>query len=371
MIRVLHYVGSMRRGGMETLIMNLYRNVNREEIQFDFAVHGDFAGDFAPEINSLGGRFFFFPRMRKNPVAYRKSWRVFWESHCHEYRAFHFHTNSLANIIAFEEAYRVGVPIRIVHSHSSFSDKGRLQWLNTILNIINRYKVKKYATILIACSDKAAQWLYGGMQMGNLQVHLLKNGVDLRQFKYSDRARVRIRAELNLGDEILIGHVGAFVPVKNHYFLIKVISEALKINPKVRAILVGEGVLINNMKVLVKDLGLTDVVYFMGIRDDVNALMSAMDVFVFPSLYEGLPVSMIEVQANGLPALMSDTITDDVVLNPNVKRLTINSSAKVWAQSLLDMAKPSYRVLDDTSLISNGFDIVDSTMRYTEILLSE
>lgn len=368
MIRVLHYVGIMNRGGMETFIMNLYRNVDREKIQFDFAVHGENAGDFEQEILSMGGKFYYFPHMRKNPVKYRKAWRDFWKENKGKYRVFHVHTNSLANTIALEEAARAEIPVRIIHSHSSMSNKGRLQRINDILHKYHQTKIPKLATHLFSCSDKAAQWLFGGMTVGKMHVTQINNGVDTEEFKYDEAVREKIRNELSLNGAKVICHIGSFLPVKNHRFIIDVVEQAYKKDSSVRCVLIGSGVLMDEIKETVRQRGLSEAVRFLGVCGNVYELLSAMDMFIMPSLFEGLPVSLIEVQANGLPSLVSDSITENVKIKNNLHYMPLTSSAEEWADKALEIMGNNERDADNECIAESGFDIRDTACLYTEMI---
>ena len=370
-VRVLHYVGIMNRGGMETFIMNLYRNIDRNEIQFDFAVHGDRAGDFEKEISALGGKFYYFPHMRKNPLKYRKAWKDFWENNKERYVAFHMHTNSLANIIALEEAAKAGIPIRIVHSHSSMANKGRLQWLNDILHRRHQACLPKLATHLFACSDRAAEWLFGGTEIKGLTVIKINNGVQISDFRYDPEIREKLRTELNISDKKVIGHIGAFLPVKNHTFLVETVEKSYLSDPSIRCLLIGNGPLFNKIKDIVKQKNLQDVILFLGVCDNVNKLLSAMDLFIMPSLYEGLPVSLVEVQANGLPALVSDTITKDVAMQKNLHYMSLKASADEWARTALSIIENNERSFDTCCISENGFDIKKTVDLYASIILSK
>ena len=370
-VRVLHYVGIMNRGGMETFIMNLYRNIDRSEIQFDFAVHGDRAGDFEKEISALGGKFYYFPHMRRDPLKYRKAWKDFWKNNKERYVAFHMHTNSLANIIALEEAANAGIPIRIVHSHSSMANKGRLQWLNDILHRRHQARLPKLATHLFACSDKAAEWLFGGTEIKGLTVTKINNGVRISDFRYDPEIGKNLRAELNISDKKVIGHIGTFLPVKNHTFLIETVEKCYLSDPSARCLLIGNGPRFNEIKDIVKQKNLQDVILFLGVRDDVNKLLSAMDLFIMPSFYEGLPVSLVEVQANGLPALVSDTITKDVAMQKNLHYMSLEASADEWARAALSIIENNERSFDTSCISENGFDIKKTVDLYESIIFSK
>lgn len=368
MRRVLHYVGVMNRGGMETLIMNLYRNIDLAEFQFDFATHTEQKGDFDDEIRNKGGKIYSFPQYRKDPKFYRTTWKSFFCEHAGEYEVFHFHTNSLANVVALEEAQKAGIPIRIVHSHSTWANKGRLQWLNNVLHKYHQSKLSKLATNLVACSTEAAQWLYGGMTVKNLKVALLKNGVDCERFSYDASIRKRTREVLGLtDDEILVGHIGKFIQVKNHAFLLDIIAAMMNRNENVRGILVGDGELKGQLIEKAKALGIEDKVQFLGVRSDISELLMAMDIYIMPSLYEGLPVSVVEVQATGLTALLSDTISKEVKLKENVYFASLELRPEDWGEYALTLCNKK-REIDNSPIKEAGFDIRLTAKEYEKMI---
>lgn len=369
MIRVLHYVGNMKRGGMETFIMNLYRQIDRSQIQFDFAIHGENAGDFKEEILSLGGNFYYFSQMRKNPLKYRMEWRTFWRNNKNRYSAFHMHTNSLANTIALEEAAKANIPIRIIHSHSSMANRGNLQWINNILQKYHQRKIPQLATHLFSCSDKAAEWLFGGTSIGNMSVIQINNGVDIEKFRYDENKRKKIRLEFALNNFKVIGHIGTFLPVKNHQFIIDIVEQAYKQDNSVRCVLIGTGPLLEEMKKTVYQKKLENIIMFLGVRSDVADFLSAMDIFIMPSLFEGLPVSLIEVQANGLPSLISDSITQNVKLKDNVHYMALSDPKENWAGKVLEIINNGERDNDNSCITLRGFDIKDTARLYTDIIM--
>lgn len=369
MIRVLHYVGNMNRGGMETFIMNLYREIDRNKVQFDFAIHGSVVGDYESEIVSYGGKAYYFPHMRKNPLKYRKTWREFWKQNGKEYTVFHMHTNSLANIIALEEATKANIPIRIVHSHSSMANKGQLQWLNDFLHKRNQKRLGKLATDLFACSDKAAKWLFGEQKTSGLSVRQINNGIDTAKFRFNPEIRRQIRGNMGLEHHKVIGHIGAFIPVKNHKFLVDVVEQMYKKDSSIRCILIGTGDLCDEIKRIVRQRGLEHVILFLGVCANVNELLSAMDLFLMPSFYEGLPVSLVEVQTNGVPALVSDSITKDVKMKNNLHYISLSESSEDWADEALRLLSEGNREINIDVIIENGFDIKSTVSVYEEIIM--
>lgn len=321
MRRILHYVGKMDIGGMEAIIMSLYRSVDHTKWQFDFAVHSEEEGFYEKEIKKLGGRIYRFPQMRNNPLAYKKAWKHFWKMHKSEYYAFQMHTNSLANCIALKLAYKSGIEKVIVHAHSAYANKGRLQLLGDCLHKFNRLKLDKYSNTLIACSPEAAQWVFGKRRIENKKVHILKNGVDFKKYRYSDKSRNKVRKALNISNKLVFIQVGNLLFVKNHLYTLKIIKELSNYNPIL--LVVGEGVEKDNLINEVNNLGIQKNVIFLGLRNDVNELLSASDYYLMPSLYEGMPLSAIEAQVSGIRCFLSDSITKEVRVSNNIEFISL------------------------------------------------
>ena len=232
---------------------------------------------------------------------------------------------------------------------------------------MHKVKLNKIATHLIACSDKAAYWMYGGNCFKGKKVLLLNNGVNIKDFVFSEKCRTSIREELNISeDTVLLGQIGSFLPVKNHKFTISLMNEIKNMSIKCKMILIGDGQLKTEIEQDVKKMRLENNVIFLGKRSDVNQLLSALDIFIMPSLYEGLPVSLVEAQVNGVPCLISDTITRDVKFNDNVKYLPINEGTTKWIKEINSINYKHCANID--KIVSMGFDIQYTCMIYTEIL---
>ena len=331
-IRILQIIRHMNVGGAETFIMNVYRNINREKIQFDFLVNGK--GYFDEEIQKLGGKIYYMNYITEvGHNEYKKQLVDFFENHP-EYNIIHTHIGQVSGII-LEMANKCKIKNRIVHSHNTKNSN------NLFGKIYKRYlqtKINKNATIFLACGKDAAKWLYKGQ---NKKAIIINNGIDLNKFKYSKEKRNEIRKELNIPeDTILLGHVGRFSKQKNHKFLLKIYEEYVKSNPKSKLILIGKGKLETKIKKMVNKNGLREKIKFLGIRQDVNAIYSALDYFIFPSLYEGLSVSMIEAQVSGLSIFASDTIDHSTDISGNIKWLSIkHNSPKKWSEEILKTNK--------------------------------
>ncbi len=330
MIRVLQIVTYMGRGGLETMLMNYYRHIDRNRVQFDFLVHRDFEADYDQEILGLGGRIYHVSRLVPWSRSYRKELKDFFHEHP-EYRIVHVHQDCLSSV-ALQCAKECGVPIRIAHSHSSSAVKN----LKYPIKLHYMKRIPKYATHMFACGKQAGDWMFSGDKY-----QIIRNAIDTEKYQYVSDVEKQICSEFGLDEKVIIGHVGNFTPAKNHMFLLEVFQEILKRKPEARLLLVGGGEGMNLVREKVKNMGIQDKIIFTGIRSDVNRLMQAMNVFVFPSLYEGLPVTMIEAQASGLPCIISDNVSDECIVIRNlVSSISLEESPAQWAERILQQ---SYR----------------------------
>lgn len=359
-IRVLNVVGRMDRGGIETMIMNLYRNIDREKVQFDFLAHyGKENADYNEEIRRLGGRIYEMPVIKTTERAYyskvfeyRKALIDFFKEH-REYRVLHGHMTNTASIY-MPIAKKYGkVSCCIAHSHLSRARQGLAGVVTDILQI----PIRKYATDYFACSEEAGKWLFKQKDFDNGKVKIIKNAIDSESFAYNVEKRKMKRSELGLGNELVIGHVGRFFYEKNHDFLIDIFREVLRFNHNAVLILVGEGTLMAQIKSKVERLGIQEKVKFLGLRNDISELMQAMDIFVLPSHFEGLPVVGIEAQASGLPCVMSDVVTAEVNIGGLVSFMSLDMCAEKWAKCIIELSLSYRRENTKKLIIDSGYDI--------------
>ena len=347
MIRVLQVVTHMNRGGLETMLMNYYRNIDRSQIQFDFLTHRPYDGDYGKEIKELGGVIYHLPRMNPYSITYRQALKRFFDENS-EYKIVHVHQDCMSSVI-LKEAQRQGIPVRIAHSHSSSQDKN---W-KYILKLLYKTRISKYATDLMACGEQAGKWMFG-----NCDFLILNNAIDARLYSFNLDIRRQKRKELGIrDDELLLGHVGRFSYPKNHNFLIDIFQN-ISSGTKAKLLLVGDGELRGQIEAKVQKLGLSDRVIFTGLRADVAELMQAMDVFVFPSNYEGLPVTMVEAQAAGLPCFISTNVPDECILTSLVKQSALSEGAEKWADIIL--AGDKKRLDTYETIKEKGFDIIEN-----------
>ena len=353
-IRILHILGSLRIGGAENMVMNLYRNIDRKRIQFDFIIHSDENDYFREEILSLGGRVYKIPRYNGlNHFVYKKAWNRFFEEH-REYRIIHGHVRSTASIY-LGIARKYGL-ITISHSHNTSSGRG----LSSLAKDFFQSSIDKRADYLFACSAAAGVWLYGNDVIYKDNYHLFKNSIDANKFVFNNEVRKRKRDEMNFGDKKVIGHVGRFVSQKNHDFLIRVFSKISEKDENTLLCLVGDGELEDQVRSDVMEAGLSDKVVFAGVRKDVNELMQAFDIFLFPSLFEGLPLTLVEAQAASLKCMVSDVITEEIEITDLIYRCSLANGADYWAERLLDIKTGEERCNRYEDIRKSGYDIYDN-----------
>ena len=348
-IRVLQVVTYMGRGGLETMLMNYYRHIDRSKVQFDFLTHREFDGDYDKEIIDLGGNVYHLSNLNPLSTSYKKSLNEFIESHP-EYKIVHSHLDCMAGI-PLKYAKLNNVPIRIAHAHNSNQTKD----LKYPLKLFYKRNIKKNANYLFACGDEAGKWMFN---TDNFKV--LNNAINAKDYTLNTNIRNNKRKEFSISDDsILVGHVGRFFPQKNHEFLIDIFNQFHKYHPNSYLMLVGEGELKTSIQDKARTLGLEDNIIFTGLRSDVNELLQAMDVFLFPSLYEGLPVSIIEAQAAGLPCLISDKVPIECKKTDLVYQLNLNDSVNVWSDKIYELSHITRR---DTyeEIKESGFDIIEN-----------
>lgn len=349
MIRILHVVTIMNRGGIESMLMNLYRNIDREKIQFDFLVHRKEKGAFDDEIRELGGNIYYAPPI--NPFhhkKYLKALDVFFREH--RYKIVHSHINALSMFV-LRAAKKANINCRIAHSHTDrieFDEKFFFKWYC-------KKQLKNFLTHRFACGEKAGKWLFG-----NNNFTILNNAIDLYKFQFSKENNLLYRNQLGLGNGFVLGHIGSFRKVKNHSFLIDIFSEIIKKQIDAKLILIGEGELKSEIKKKVNRLNLSDKVLFLGIRKDVQKLLNCMDVFIFPSIYEGLPVTLIEAQANGIIITASDSISKEAKITDLVQFFSLKKNAAFWAEEILKYKNGYERIFYLTELQNAGYDIKET-----------
>jgi glycosyltransferase involved in cell wall biosynthesis len=353
-LRVLHVFGRLDRGGAETMVMNLYRRIDRDALQFDFVVCDTGRGAFEDEIASLGGRVYRVPRFSPGTVfRFVRAWRALLREHP-EYRIIHGHLRSTASVY-LGIARRRGL-VTVAHSHSTSSGKGFAALVKNLLQLPLRHT----ADYLVACSDDAGVWLYGKKAVAQSNYFVLKNALDAGVFRFDEGKRRAARDAFGLDGRFVVGHIGAFLPVKNHRFLIDVFHEVCQKNSDAVLLLVGDGPLREETEAYARGRGLSGRVVFTGVRRETPDLLCAMDVFVLPSKWEGLPLTAVEAQASGLPCLLSDAVTRETAISPLVSFCPPDAGAPAWAEKILSYAGRTERPDMTAAVRDAGYDSADT-----------
>lgn len=381
-VRVLHVLGNTNLGGAESRIMDLYRHTDRNRVQFDFLVHSGEEGFYEKEIRELGGRIFRVPRFRiYNYFSYRKALKEFFQKH-HEFALVQGHMTSTAAIY-LPIAKKAGVKKTAAHARSAGVDKGLK---GTMTRFLRRNLADK-ADYLFTCSELAGISVYGEKAVREGKTIFIPNAIDCAGFTFDPEKRKKMREELGLTDAIIIGHVGRFHYAKNHEYLLRVFAELCRMSAgaggstaetgadqKYHLILLGEGPLMEDTRKLAEELGVADRVHFLGNHKNIADYYQVMDYFVYPSRYEGMPGTIVEAQASGLPCLMSDTICREVIATELVETMSIEIEPKVWAEVLqrrMDALVPKQvnREKYAAKMAAAGFDVqaqAERMMRFYE-----
>ncbi|MTP79574.1 glycosyltransferase [Turicibacter sanguinis] len=363
-IRVLHCVGVMNRGGAETLIMNIYRNIDRKKVQFDFLVHHQIPGAYDDEIRALGGNIYYVPYGIKSlHFRYIEALKKCFKNH-KEISVVHSHMSDASGIIC-SIAKKAGIPVRIAHSHIANPNHNLIQKI--YLGGYSRTKISESCTHYFSCSKGAGEYLFN-KSINDMHLKIIKNGIDIKAFLPDKEIGEKIKSELDITNKIVFGHVGRFEKQKNHLFLLEVFSEIYKKNPNTVLLLVGGSALdndVNKKKIEMRiiELGIVDGVKLLGVREDVNYILKAVDLIIFPSLYEGLPLTLIESQVSGVKCLVADTITKEVDLGiGGIEFLPLNNQ-RAWidkVEELLNSIHSPSKEFIREKVIESGYDIIQT-----------
>lgn len=353
-LRIAQVLNRMDSGGIESVVMNYYRHIDRNRIQFDFYFAADSTFPQREELGRLGAEVFLIPPYNR-PFAYHQT--LYHAFKKRKYAIVHAHLSTMS-VFALFAAWRAGVPVRICHNHTTAHwGEGKKTLLKYILRPFN----KLFATDYFACGEKAGRWMYGNRCFDAGRVHIMPNAIDTKKYEFDQDARVRLRNELNIPQTaFVVGHVGRFMYQKNHLFLLQVFRGVLRLQENSFLLLVGEGELQEMVRQSVREQGLEGRVIFTGARKDVSKLYSAMDVFCLPSYYEGLPVVALEAQANGLPCFFSKCITEEVQLS-NAERLPLDEPEKWLKEILAQISQDQGKVR--STINKKIFDIIKNAKR--------
>lgn len=334
------------------MILNLYKHIDRSKIQFDFVIFHDEERMLEEEIKNLGGKVFYIEAFNgKNLFRFVNAWKDLLKNHP-EYRIVHGHVRSVAAIYLLI-AKKIG-RVTIAHSHSISNGKG----VKSAVKNVMQFPIRYVADYLFACSDEAGRWLYGKKACAGEKYHFFPNAIDITRYQYDETIRAEMRKKLDIEEKLVIGTVGRISEPKNPYGILDIFEKVSKKNEKAVLVWVGGGELEADIKKEAARRKLTDRIRFMGNRKDVPELMQTFDIFIFPSLWEGLPVTVIEAQAAGLPCLISDRVTKQVAVSKLVHYLPVDQGYEVWEEAILNSNLDRQDVQNE--IRQAGFDIHDS-----------
>lgn len=370
-IKILQVNASSKFGGVSNMILNYCRNFNKEKFICDFlSPETTSYYDFIEEINNqLNGHIYELGIKFKGPFKYLalyKSMNKFLKQN--KYDIIHINSGLLMyNFIVAYVAKKHKIKRIIVHSHSSIAYRG----IKKIIAGFIKKMLSKVSTDYLACSLEAAKSMFPAKIINEKKYIILNNAIDVSKYKYNEIIRNEIRTKLNLNNKLVIGHIGRFVKVKNHKFLLEIFSEIMKIHKESSLVLVGDGELIGEIRDYAQKLGVEENVVFLGNQLNTSDFYQAFDVFILPSFYEGLPVVSIEAQTSGLPCYLSNTISKECNLTNNVTFLSLNDSAKEWAIKIYNDYKTFKRKNKVEDIISGGFSIQQETKKLEEIYVGK
>ena len=354
-IRILHVLTAMNRAGAETMLMNLYRAIDHEHVQFDFAVTTTDKCDYDDEIEMLGGRIIHYPKYKgSNHFAYKKWLNTFFSEHS-EYKIIHGHIGSTASIY-LKIAKKHG-RYTIAHSHST----GKMNSIRDFMYKVYSFSTRYIADYFIGCSTEALISRYGRkVADDNSKSIVLNNGIDIRKYAYSEQVRNEMLNDFNLSNNsFIVGTVGRLTEAKNPFFIVDILEELKQVEPDFRFIWAGNGELKERVTDYINKKKLNDNILMLGVRDDIPRILQLLNVFILPSVFEGLPVIGVEVQAAGVPMLCSDKVSKEVKLSNCVSFLPINSTT-VWVESILK--EKEFRRIENApgDVAESGYDIIQT-----------
>lgn len=367
MKRVLVFGMTENPGGVESFLINYYRNIDRAIIQFDFLCNSHNPVAYEDELLSLGGRTFHFTARSQNRSKYKKELKEIFNRHSVEWDAIWVNVSSLANIDYLIIAKEYGIKKRIIHSHNSQNMDSRLRG---ILHSWNKKQVTKYATDFWACSEEAAKWFYNQDLLD--KVIIIHNAIDVKRVSFNSAKRNMIRDSLNINPkEFVIGNVGRLHFQKNQTFALDIFFNYLHINPNSKLVFVGQGEDRQMLEEKCRDLQIQDKVIFAGVQSNVDAWLSAFDLFLFPSVFEGLSIAALEAQANGIPFLAAKgVVPEEVRMNDNFSFYSLDMPPEKWAEKIEEMQDLSRiepeKVYDN--FVQKGYEISHEVGRLESLL---
>jgi len=352
MIRVLHVLSSLGGGGVESMLYNYYTHLNRDEIQFDFIVHGEKVGMLEEKFLEMGSKIYHV-KPKKEGLLQNLSQikRILYSQP--RYDVVHCHQN-LISFVPLYFAKKAGINTRIAHSHTTFSGKGTGR---EFINSVFRFLLKINANQFFACSVDAAKCLFGEKKYIEDKVDIIPNAIDESFYRFNPLIRNKVRRELHIEDKFVIGHVGRFSKEKNQKFVLQIFKEIYQLNKNSVLLLIGDGELEQETKQLASSFSASKNIVFLGLRKDVNCILQAMDCFILPSLHEGFGIVLLEAQAAGLKCFASTAVPKETNVAGLVDFLELNAGSNHWAECILNYQHVYERKAQTQKFIASNYDI--------------
>lgn len=357
-IKVLRIISQCKAGGVETIALNYYKNLDHSKVKMDFLCYDQCFPVFNKELNKFGDKVIVAPKFSRH--LYDSIMKVKSTVKEGKYDIVHIQLNTL-NVFPLIGAKLGGAKIIISANHSTANL--RYETKKSILKYFLRPFAGAFATHYAACSKYAGAWCFGEKRLNNGEIEIIHNAIDLDKFEFKENIRVEVRNNEKWNNRLVIGNIGRFVLQKNHKFLIDIFEKVLAKRSNALLVLVGEGPLKEDIRKYAIKKGLQDYVQFLGVREDVYKIMQGMDLFVFPSLYEGLGNVVTEAQAAGLTVVASDEVPDEVKLTDLVHFIPLKEGSSIWADYINSLEVPKHRISTRLSLEQSGYDIVNATRK--------
>lgn len=355
MIRILHVLGSRPTGGVGAFLYNYHQYIDKSKVQFDYLMFSDFkSGDYDEKVKKLGGRVYVLPALKHKRLLLLHDLLIqFFAKHASEYNIVHLHTANLAFLV-LKVAKKYGIEVRIIHAHATVYSEKYLwkSWRNKVLWYIG----KKYATNYCACSKAAGEFYYGKEAVNSGLAKIVPNAIDLEKYKFNKETRDKIRKSLNIENKFVIGHIGRMSPLKNQIFLLKIFADLKRLNNNTVLLIIGDGPLRKQLEEEIIKLNLVNSIILLGVRNDVPNFLTAMDVFVLPSLFEGLGIVVMEAQASGLKCILSDKVPVETNMG-GAEYISLTTSSIEWAKRILNVKFLEKRESYIKNLEENGYSI--------------
>lgn len=367
MIRILQVIAGMNAGGMENMIMNYYRNLDRKIIQFDFLIFTEGEAFFEKEILSLGGKIYKITSRRKNFIKNRIELKQFFVKYAQNYDIAEFH-QGITYYYPLKMAKRYGVKARIIHNHGI--DRKFLKYLKIYNEFFAKRRISNLATHYFSCSEDVNNQLFSNKILKRKKIQIIPNAIDVEKFRYSKEKANKIKKELSINEDIYVfGHIGTFTYPKNHNFIIQQYSELCKKRNNCILLLVGEGPLKKQIENKVRTLDIEDRVIFLGVRKDISDILSSIDTLIFPSLFEGIPLTLIESQAAGVKLLLSDNISQKIKCT-NLCRFISLAANDEWQKFLMDFQKNEDREKYNEQVKETNYNINKMALKLQKSYIS-